>query len=226
MKNKIKTVFLVLLLAFGLLFFINTNCYAATSQSFTFDDGVTLVQSSYPYDKAFSSHVYDYCLLMQDNSSGRLIYISSDVSFGFYSTEIENTEDSNAVVKFSSMPNNFVFGWSDDIPTYDSTTNTYTVPKLNLGIPTGIDEENLTYTKSCIDTAKYTIYYNDLTCLSGIELFSQPPLTVLPQIVEETPLEEVMREVIAVLPIVLVTIVGLISLRKGLRVLSTVLHRS
>ena len=65
---------------------------------------------------------------------------------------------------------------------------------------------------------------------SDEDFFFNPPTVkatgILAPIVQDSPLEEVMKEIIVILPIVLMTIVGLIGLRKALAFLSTVLHRS
>lgn len=67
---------------------------------------------------------------------------------------------------------------------------------------------------------------NVVDSVSG-KVFMTPPLTgILAPIVEEVETEKVLEEILGVLPIVLVIIVGLIGLRKALRMLSTLLRRS
>ena len=64
---------------------------------------------------------------------------------------------------------------------------------------------------------------------SGELVFQGPPQQgegILVLIVQETPLEGILQEIVEILPIVLVTIVGLISLRKGLAFLLRTLHQS
>ena len=60
------------------------------------------------------------------------------------------------------------------------------------------------------------------------DFFFQPPTveTTLAPIMEETPLEGVLQEIVGILPVVLVIIAGLIGLRKALAMLSRVLHQS
>ena len=50
--------------------------------------------------------------------------------------------------------------------------------------------------------------------------------TTLAPIVQEAPLEETIKEIVGILPIVLIIVVGLIGLRKGLALLSQTLHRA
>lgn len=59
---------------------------------------------------------------------------------------------------------------------------------------------------------------------TGNDFFSVSPLVGV-MLVEKTEMETI-QEILGILPIILVILVSLISLRKGLRVLLTVLHRS
>lgn len=72
------------------------------------------------------------------------------------------------------------------------------------------------------------VYQNAL--VNKHDFFLTPPVKlsgVLPPIIQtEAPLGGVLREIIKVLPIILVILVGLIGLRKALRFLSKVLHHS
>lgn len=65
---------------------------------------------------------------------------------------------------------------------------------------------------------------------SGEDFFYNPPKVeiqgTLALIMQETPLEGVLTEIVEILPIVLMTIVGLIGLRKALAMLLTVLRQS
>lgn len=79
-----------------------------------------------------------------------------------------------------------------------------------------------------VSVYKTTDVYTDKTYteLSNSSFFQQPPVGVLAPIVEEVPLEETIKEIVGILPIVLITLVGLIGLRKGLALLSQTLHKA
>ena len=80
--------------------------------------------------------------------------------------------------------------------------------------------EGSAFIYSCPDLTQYSEELN------SAEDFFLNPQTVLPPVVEKIRLGTVLQEVVAILPIILVIIVGLIGLRKALKFLSTVLHRS
>lgn len=67
---------------------------------------------------------------------------------------------------------------------------------------------------------------NTYTQVSNSSFFQQPPVGVLAPIVEEAPLGETIKEIVGILPIVLIILVGLIGLRKGLALLSQTLHKA
>ena len=62
--------------------------------------------------------------------------------------------------------------------------------------------------------------------IDGNESFFLSRQAVLVPIMEKAPLATVLKEIIVILPVILMTIVGLIGLRKALKFLSTALHRS
>ena len=63
----------------------------------------------------------------------------------------------------------------------------------------------------------------------GELVFQKTPVGVqstLAPIVQEAPLEGTVQEIVGILPIVLITLIGLIGLRKGLALLSQTLHKA
>lgn len=60
----------------------------------------------------------------------------------------------------------------------------------------------------------------------GSVVFQPTPAVVLAPIAQEAPLEGTVQEIVGILPIVLITLVGLIGLRKGLALLSQTLHKA
>jgi len=55
--------------------------------------------------------------------------------------------------------------------------------------------------------------------------FLPAPLTHLAQVVEKVEMEETLKEIIQILPLILVVVVSFLGLRKALQMLSTLLHR-
>lgn len=71
----------------------------------------------------------------------------------------------------------------------------------------------------------------DVLDKKGEVVFQKTPVpaqdqAILVPIVQEAPLEETTKEIMGILPIVLITLVGLIGLRKGLALLSQTLHKA
>lgn len=74
------------------------------------------------------------------------------------------------------------------------------------------------------------IYSNtDLCDVNGKLVFQKTPAVaqvVLAPIAQQAPLEGTVQEIVGILPIVLITLIGLIGLRKGLALLSQTLHKA
>ena len=75
---------------------------------------------------------------------------------------------------------------------------------------------------------EYVFLYSNVDLLdsNGDLVFQEPPQSSLAPIVEGVETEKTLEEVVLILPIILLTLVGLIGLRKALRMLSMVLRQS
>lgn len=83
----------------------------------------------------------------------------------------------------------------------------------------------------CLFNDYFYVYYNNVpndlvTANDDIDFFHIPSQGILGPIVRQSPTKRVLEEVVKVLPVVLLTLVGLIGLRKALVFLQKVLHRS
>ena len=207
MTNKIKNIFLILLLSFVFLFFTSTTVFGSDSKTV---DGVTYnCNSSYLSSKFFDDYNY-FCLVTAPGGTKPRLFCSDKKFTLDYS-----------VATFSESPAHFVV-FNMTSYTYNESTNTY---KWDGDSRSVFATSNLENTQLVYDITPHID--DSYIFVSGNVVFCQPlEEMILAPIMEKTPLEEVMREILGILPVVLITIVGLISLRKGLQLLSTVLHRS
>lgn len=102
-------------------------------------------------------------------------------------------------------------------------------PGTNIILSTGVYEyaEGGIFSDDTFSSYKYNPGYETVPIISEVEEPDPPDFqATLPAIYQETNLEEVMAEVIGVLPIVLICLVSWIGLRKALAFLSTYLKQS
>lgn len=232
MKINIKTIFLILLIAFGLLLCMSSDCFAGTVE---FDNNIKVKISNNTLFEEINSCLYKV-FFQCDYGAEELYFLAySDKNFLIKIEEYpynNNTEYCRLGFDFEEEPT--IIKLLGNSFSYNSTTNTYS-STAGFSITTGSPElfENGVYT--CFFTFDFysnrPVSVDDLSILNfkkiaGNSGFTTPPQGILAPIVETTPLEEVIKEILGILPIVLITIVGLISLRKALQLLSAVLHRS
>lgn len=75
----------------------------------------------------------------------------------------------------------------------------------------------------------YDLYLKNVSLYTDVnktDFFLKAPVGTLAPIVKKVETEKTLEEVVLILPIILLTLVGLIGLRKALRMLSTVLSQS
>lgn len=206
MKSKFKTIFFVLLLTLLSLLFMNTSVFAADSKTV---DGVTYSCTSRWLPSGFFNNFNYFCFLSSSNGSNSKLFCA-DKKF--------NLDYSSAY--FDESPSYFVIFSINDY-TFNEETSTYEWGTDSRSICENGNLENTKLEYNVTDQISENYFF-----VSGNAVFYQPPQVVLTPIMKEAPLVEVMKEILEILPIVLMTIVGLISLRKGLQLLSTVLHHS
>lgn len=212
MINKIKIIFLMLLITLVFMLSINIKSFAA------YQPVVEFKGNTYTLPDISELATNKYNMIRAQLSGSQIIFwlhvADSVESFGTiptnHSTTVYNYNYLLAVKPYP-VAYQYILNAEDGSVISDGWTEYGEVSMYQVAGNDNIE----------VISSNFTMYYDN-----G-EVFYQPPEgLILAPIVEETPLEEVMKEIVTVLPVVLVTIVGLISLRKGLRVLSTVLHRS
>ena len=89
-----------------------------------------------------------------------------------------------------------------------------------------VENENAYISSSSLGNNILLFSNADILDANGEVVFQHPLVTNLAPIVKGVETEKALEEVVLILPIILLIIVGLIGLRKGLRMLSTVLRQS
>lgn len=239
-RNKIsKNIFLIFLFSFIFcLFFVNSNVFASSDEK-SYNDfwnsGYTVTFSS-PTSELDNFSFYDYCYIINKEVEGvnrlyiyttkdKLYYlkkanedvlccsssVGSHVEYGYvacvFSSDYSIDNDLRRII-FNEWTLSYQYYGR---PCYNSNY----VIKFSGGSPVYCSDDVL-----LADWSESTIKFTDTV------VFPKTPQRVLVPIMKEAPLVEVIKEVLEIIPVVLVTIVGLISLRKGLQLLSKVLHNS
>ena len=237
MKNKTKTILLILLTSLGLLFVMSSNCSASTVPDFS-----EYVLENDGYIVYYNTNSNIYKLLVFRNLSSTLpafdfsdVTLGSSVYYGdgvgFSGTGKEITSQEGTRLMFYTKPS------STGFYRYDLVDGIWTLAYEKTG-----DSWRFSQTVSpdflnnivSINFDLYSVGNNALYDGGSSLVFQKPPVGEIPVVVErtlapimeKTPLEEVMKEILGILPVILMTIVGLISLRKALQLLSRALHRS
>lgn len=162
-------------------------------------------------------------MIFQILKVGGSVYYGKDVDFTWNGTEIHYS-DGVRLLYYQNPANTTYLMYSvvDGVWSfvYEEAYDPYCV---NIGVPDDFFEN--------IVWCNFDLYSSGSSnlCDSGsVLVFQKTPVEekTLALIMKKTPLEEVMKEILEILPVVLMTIVGLISLRKALQILSRVLHRS
>lgn len=203
MKNKLKIV--SILFAFFIIVVNQVNfCYA--------DSTPTVPES---YQECFN-YAVEY---LNNNNLGSYVDFlimneTSQEKIGFYffyngykcnSSSVEQNGMINSsytlIIEFKNK----------DISTMSTAINKY--------------DDSFVYCYGYLANVVYSTF--DIKDSAGNVVFRQAPVVgTLAPIVQETPLEGTVQEIVEVLPIVLIILVGLISLRKALALLSQILHQA
>lgn len=198
MKNN--RILNILCISFVILFTLCTSCFASDiNLKFSFKN------SSYEFvlPGELSGEGYNYFIVADKNGVPlNCLYYRQDNADSF---TVEKTEDGkyhflkcNDDCLFILDYNNGEFVW------HDFSRDGFTM-----------------------DADSYVIYSTrDIKYSNGDTFFYVAPLATLPQVVQVVELGEVLQEIVKIIPTILVVVVSLVGLRKALRMLLTVLHRS
>lgn len=169
-----------------------------------------------------------------DKDRQDLFYMSLDYmnSNNYSYKEYVVFEGPNYISIIFLMPENdvaYINEWVDGNE-YFNTNYCYIFEFVNGGGFTDTTEPSIKYNSTPRDTYKantiinssFNICYNDGTLFFQLAPF---PLGVLAPIVEKVETKATVTEMIQVIPLIIVVLVCLVGLRKGLKILSTVLYR-
>lgn len=201
---KNKKILIILLLSIILLG-ISTSCFAIDNinNSYSESDLYNCFVVADKYMKDNNIIYYDYFVGYEGNIENGtvnvLFIINSDyVCYAEPGSNGRICSNHTYLIQFSGTRN---FEISNLVLTdYSATT------KWNLS-------KDLKY-------SSFPIYYND-----GSLFFPLTPLKRMAPIVAQVEMGEIMKEIIKILPLILVVVVSLVGLRKALKMLSTLLHR-
>lgn len=135
------------------------------------------------------------------------MYTRTDGSFILYNTKNPMTRNSDGTLLRNGEYEMYRYNTTDKIWTFI------------LGGNLVGQTENIT-----ISAVFYTSY--NLLNYDGTIFFSIPKLLVLPPRLQQNQLQQVLQQVVGLLPILMVCLVGFLGLRKGLAVLQQKLHQA
>ena len=206
MKNRLKIIS-IFTLVLAIVISFTSSCFAAgASEPFA-----SIVVNGDKYDLYFEYMDMDYGSLDLDTYDNYVKF---------------STDASNYPYKLVSNCGNTGFSRTGKLYTFnlDITTKKGTLRWGSTDIFDG-------YKYACCDVDDIVYSTFDIYSKENEDelVFQKTPVGVqstLVPIVQEAPLEGVIQEIVGILPIVLITLVGLIGLRKGLALLSQILHKA
>lgn len=198
---KLKNKILIILIALISCLLLNaTNCFAATN--FTFNDGEKTVELN--LNDSFDSVSEHIVILKNSDSSDYLIYFSDTEIYLNYDGSMLKLTTNSRIHRYS----------------YSSLQNSNT-ELSGIGLPS----DSAMISAWSFLTANKTTYTSEAHEEVFFQLTPQENLILAP-IVEEVETQEIMSQILTVLPIVIVVIVGLIAMRKAIKELLNLLKRS
>ena len=192
-----------------LLFITNTECFASCYEDF-----------KTPFE-SFDGNIYDYKLLVNcanwehfvilrygdSNAKDYVVYCFNE------SLDIVNKEDGSIILTGDGGVTGGCYNFVDSSNSWGA--------KDNCPIANFTNEYSIIHCCDCMMQYKDN-FTNDHFFMRPL----QAGPGVLPPIIQVTPLKGVMKEIIQILPLILVVLVSFLGLRKALKMLSALLHRS
>lgn len=215
LKNKVF-ILLIIFIVFSL--FIPSSCFASTENTgfvYTDDSGKIYNLPIFP-DQLKN---YNHYIIFKYNSLWNNFVI---IPFN----------ESIEVVPYATSFNFLVDGKKLGTHWVCDFNNGYEPDSWGLGMTGSTGEigynfsssEYYTVVSSC--SCSYSYLNSIENAMNNLDSFFLNRQAILVPIMEKAPLAKVMEEILKILPMILMTLVGLIGLRKALRFLSTVLHHS
>lgn len=202
---KNKKIFLISLV-FLFFIFLNSNCFAYTdTEGYSNEDMYNMFTSVKEELEKNNTSYYDYVIVSHCKNDG----------------EIDNSVE---IYMFLNSQYNCVVGDKDG------------TLRLNANYCNIYCFSNGSFSYSVVPQKSYSLFYGkacDIKYSSflikkqdGTDFFPQTPLTRLVPVVKQVEMGETMKQIIQLLPMILVVLVSCLGLHKALQMLLTVLHQS
>lgn len=242
LKNKLLIILIILT---GFILLNSTNCFA-TDQTIDFSNKtnytINLTFDYAPYGEPIDFSLWQYKAFFYDDvSQNYYLYVSDDA----FTLRDRTAEDVLAPNDYGSplllevgenATKLFTFRFLNGYYSIDDENKTITISKISHdGAYSSLDsiKQNrgglieIPLLRGQEYTKDYTgISFSNYQYVSN-SVFSNPPQgTTLAPIVEEVETEKTLAQVVALLPIVLAVIVGLIAIRKALQMLAMILTKA
>ena len=220
MKRKLKFISIIALIL-AIMISFTSSCFAVEAENsktinVCYEDKVYTVDYSSVYSSTYDPNyivpsTYDKYFIYKNNSSGVVtLYVSGgDIEFS-----IVCDNDKKYIYAPGNSDNPVVF------LTYQYNSSDDVFSHYSDGASSGY--------RTFVDVTVLASNY-DVLDQNGKVVFQKTPVGVQPTlapIVQQVPLEETIKEIVGILPIVLIILVGLIGLRKALALLSQTLHNA
>lgn len=216
---KFKSKMLIILLVAFILIFSTTQCLAVSNISIETisltDDEISFINNILEENPNYRY----YCVYISDDPSIRFVrFYSSYDDLKFYVLNVN-----------ASSPNSYygIMCSDNDIDTFIYRLSDFTYVKSSRSY----FETDITY-YDVSSICHYAIFsnfdiYSDKTYAEV--LFQAPPAQkqgIVEKSLEEVEMKATMKEILGILPLIIVVVVSLVGLRKGLKMLSSLLHKA
>lgn len=225
MKNKtLLIVFLAIILLFGITCVCSANVYDdSVTTEILEDKSLSLTINSINYiipgifDKISSAYAYTIDCALDTTGKLSRVYINIfNEPVDFYLTPYSSDNKIKTLKYTTPISTCYYYTAFSDNPVWIEDADAHLYPRIGGDNSRFLFCSNDIYTDSSLTSVSYEK-----------EVFQLPPQEkTLAPIVEGIPMEGTLMEIVKLIPIVIMTIVGLISLRKALQVLSTFLRNS
>ena len=228
-KKKLCIKMFIIFASFFMLFILsNSNVFAASDKEFTvhnklIDDDITIVVP----DDVFASMTKDkpYFYIYDNSSNGYFVYnfVCSSNPFGAVATGNEdnpyllyvNGSLLSRSLYFDKNNSKYYYNSAYTVSPYTKETTTYTVVN-GMGL-----QKSVYYS---YDIFKYDVDNNKLTNETVFRKAKEP--TQLITIAQSMDFLAVIKEILGILPMILVVLIGLLSLRKAIQLMLKMLHQA
>lgn len=223
LQNKIL---LILIIAFSFIILWNSEIFASTSFGSISKDksfkGKTLYLPDFPSDVDVKNDLYiitkynDNILLFVVPSNCKNYYCiagSSSSACDFYLHSSLDVNSSTVSFRFYSIDNGFSLVFQED------GLSSYEWKSCGSAQRTKGNEVEILY-------SNVNLYKNDCSLFFQAPVVEEKPAGVIAPLLEAEEMEKANLQIRVIIPLILVVVVSFLGLRKALKMLSQILHRS